>query len=102
VHKSLREVDEVLVSRPMSNVRRWKCARDLANIDDELLELLFLATPARKKPLPRSWRRGVSPEYTALVSVALPIIASLFARRRAWRKDTCPPESDKIRPRKPQ
>jgi hypothetical protein len=51
VHKSLREVDEVLVVAPdefrppLELVRR-----DLANIDDELLELLFPRHPEAKKP----------------------------------------------------
>ena len=51
VHKSLREVDEVLVVapdeyRPPLEIVR----RDLAAIDDELLELLFPRHPAEKKP----------------------------------------------------
>jgi hypothetical protein len=51
VHKSLREVDEVLILAPdeyrppLELVRR-----DLANIDDELLELLFPRRPGEKKP----------------------------------------------------
>ena len=50
VHKSLREVDEVLVIapdefRPPLEIVR----RDLANIDDELLELLFPRHPNDKK-----------------------------------------------------
>jgi len=55
VHKSLREVDEVLVVapdefRPPLEIVR----RDLANIDDELLGLLFPRHPAAKKPPPKS------------------------------------------------
>jgi len=51
VHKSLREVDETLVVapdefRPPLEVVR----RDLANMDDELLELLFPRHPLEKKP----------------------------------------------------
>ena len=51
VHKALREVDEVLVLapdeyRPPLEIVR----RDLANIDDELLELLFPRHPIEKKP----------------------------------------------------
>ena len=63
VHKSLREVDEVLVVapdeyRPPLEIVR----RDLANIDDELLELLFPRHPGEKKPPAKSpGGRGVSP-----------------------------------------
>lgn len=51
VHKALREVDEVLVVapdeyRPPVEIVR----RDLANIDDELLDLLFPRHPSEKKP----------------------------------------------------
>jgi hypothetical protein len=63
VHKSLREVDEVLVVAPdeyrppLELVRR-----DLANIDDELLELLFPRHPSDKKPAAKSsGGQGVSP-----------------------------------------
>jgi hypothetical protein len=64
VHKSLREVDEVLVLAPdeyrppLELVRR-----DLANIDDELLELLFPRHPIEKKPpaAKSSGGSGVSP-----------------------------------------
>jgi hypothetical protein len=62
VHKSLREVDEVLVVAPdeyrppLELVRR-----DLANIDDELLELLFPRHPNEKKPAKSSGGPGVSP-----------------------------------------
>jgi hypothetical protein len=63
VHKSLREVDETLVVapdefRPPLEVVR----RDLANMDDELLELLFPRHPVEKKPARKSsGRPGVSP-----------------------------------------
>jgi hypothetical protein len=63
VHKSLREVDEVLVVapdeyRPPLEIVR----RDLANIDDELLELLFPRHPKEKKPAAKaSAGQGVSP-----------------------------------------
>ena len=63
VHKSLREVDEVLVVapdeyRPPLEIVR----RDLANIDDELLELLFPRHPNEKKPAARNpGGQGVSP-----------------------------------------
>lgn len=51
VHKALREVDEVLIIapdeyRPPIEIVR----RDLANMDDELLELLFPRHPSEKKP----------------------------------------------------
>ncbi len=64
VHKSLREVDEVLVVapdeyRPPLEIVR----RDLAAIDDELLDLLFPRHPNEKKPAAKSSAagRGVSP-----------------------------------------
>jgi hypothetical protein len=64
VHKSLREVDEVLVVapdeyRPPLEIVR----RDLAAIDDELLDLLFPRHPNEKKPLPKAppTGQGVSP-----------------------------------------
>ncbi|MCU1240318.1 MAG: hypothetical protein JWO71_1044 [Candidatus Acidoferrum typicum] len=63
VHKSLREVDEVLVVapdeyRPPLEIVR----RDLANMDDELLELLFPRHPNEKKPAVKtSGGEGVSP-----------------------------------------
>src|SRR5258707_14201649 len=63
VHKSLREVDETLVVapdefRPPLEVVR----RDLANMDDELLELLFPCHPVEKKPGRKSsGGQGVSP-----------------------------------------
>jgi hypothetical protein len=61
VHKSLREVDEVLVIapdefRPPLEIVR----RDLATIDDELLALLFPRHPNEKKPR-TSGGQGVSP-----------------------------------------
>jgi hypothetical protein len=61
VHKSLREVDEVLVIapdefRPPLEIVR----RDLASIDDELLELLFPRRPVGKKPLDKSSAGGPS------------------------------------------
>ena len=51
VHKALREVDEVLVVapdeyRPPLEIVR----RDLATMDDELLDLLFPRHPTEKKP----------------------------------------------------
>ena len=62
VHKSLREVDEVLVVapdeyRPPLEIVR----RDLANIDDELLELLFPRHPNEKRPAKASAGQGGSP-----------------------------------------
>jgi hypothetical protein len=63
VHKSLREVDETLVIapdeyRPPLEIVR----RDLANMDDELLELLFPRHPLDKKSTPKtSAGQGVSP-----------------------------------------
>ena len=64
VHKSLREVDEVLVVapdeyRPPLEIVR----RDLAAIDDELLELLFPRHANEKRPTEKSSAvgQGVSP-----------------------------------------
>jgi hypothetical protein len=64
VHKALREVDEVLVIapdeyRPPLEIVR----RDLANIDAELLELLFPRHPTEKKPAQKGSAagQGVSP-----------------------------------------
>jgi hypothetical protein len=66
VHKSLREVDEVLVVapdefRPPLEIVR----RDLANMDEELLDLLFPRHPAGKKQPAKSSsaspNSGVSP-----------------------------------------
>ena len=65
VHKSLREVDEVLVVapdefRPPLEIVR----RDLANIDDELLDLLFPRHPEKKPSAPNPAggpNSGVSP-----------------------------------------
>jgi hypothetical protein len=64
VHKALREVDEVLVVapdefRPPLEIVR----RDLAAIDDELLDLLFPRHPTEKKPAAKSAAagQGVSP-----------------------------------------
>lgn len=59
VHKSLREVDEVLVVapdeyRPPLEIVR----RDLAAIDDELLDLLFPRHPTGKKPAAKSSAAG--------------------------------------------
>jgi hypothetical protein len=59
VHKSLREVDEVLVVapdefRPPLEIVR----RDLANIDDELLDLLFPRHPVGRKPPAKSSAGG--------------------------------------------
>ncbi|HXN50779.1 MAG TPA: hypothetical protein VN943_02500 [Candidatus Acidoferrum sp.] len=64
VHKALRELDQVLVVAPdeylppMGIVRR-----DLASIDDELLELLFPRHPNEKKPAQKNSAsgHGVSP-----------------------------------------
>ena len=60
VHKSLREVDEVLVIapdeyRPPLEIVR----RDLAALDDELLELLFPRHPNEKKPPDKSPSGGL-------------------------------------------
>ena len=64
VHRALRDVDETLVVapdeyRPPLEIVR----RDLAAIDDELLELLFPRHPIEKKPAARSPAagQGVSP-----------------------------------------
>jgi hypothetical protein len=64
VHKALREVDEVLVVapdeyRPPLEIVR----RDLANIDAELLDLLFPRHPIEKKPAQKGSAagQGVSP-----------------------------------------
>jgi hypothetical protein len=64
VHKALREVDEVLVVapdeyRPPLEIVR----RDLASIDNELLDLLFPRHPIEKKPAQKGsgTGQGVSP-----------------------------------------
>jgi hypothetical protein len=62
VHRALREVDETLVVapdeyRPPLEIVR----RDLANMDDELLELLFPRHPLDKKAPKSSGGQGVSP-----------------------------------------
>ena len=64
VHKALREVDEVLVVapdefRPPLEIVR----RDLAAIDDELLDSLFPRHPNEKRPVAKSPAagQGVSP-----------------------------------------
>jgi hypothetical protein len=59
VHKALRDVDETLVVapdeyRPPLEIVR----RDLAAIDDELLELLFPLHPTGKKPAAKSPAAG--------------------------------------------
>jgi hypothetical protein len=59
VHKALREVDEVLVIapdeyRPPLEIVR----RDLAAIDDEMLELLFPRHPTEKRPAEKSSSPG--------------------------------------------
>jgi hypothetical protein len=59
VHKALREVDETLVIapdeyRPPLEIVR----RDLASLDDELLELLFPRRPLQKKPSDKSSGAG--------------------------------------------
>src|SRR5258707_9363817 len=63
VHKSLREVDEVLVVAPDEYRPPLEIVRqDLANIDDALLELLFPRHPSEKKPATKSsGGQGVSP-----------------------------------------
>ena len=63
VHKSLRELDETLIIapdeyRPPLEIVR----RDLAAMDDQLLELLFPRHPPEKKPSPKpSGGQGASP-----------------------------------------
>jgi hypothetical protein len=62
VHKSLREVDEVLVIAPDEYRPPLEIVRqDLASLDDELLEMLFPRHPAEKKPAKRSTGAGASP-----------------------------------------
>jgi hypothetical protein len=63
VHKSLREVDETLVIAPEEYRPPLEIVRrDLANMDDELLELLFPRHPLDKKPASKSsGGSGVSP-----------------------------------------
>jgi hypothetical protein len=63
VHKSLRELDEVLVLAPEEYRPPLEIVRrDLANMDDELLELLFPHHPNEKKPATNSSSGpGVSP-----------------------------------------
>lgn len=63
VHKALRDVDEILVIapdeyRPPLEIVR----RDLAAMDDELLNLLFPRRPESKKPE----KKGASPPPAAL------------------------------------
>ena len=51
VHKALREVDEVMVVAPQEYQPPLELVRrDLATIDDELLDLLFPRHPTEKKP----------------------------------------------------
>jgi hypothetical protein len=51
VHKALREVDEVMVVAPQEYLPPLEIVRrDLATIDDELLDLLFPRHPTEKKP----------------------------------------------------
>jgi hypothetical protein len=55
VHKALREVDETLVIAPDEYRPPLEIVqRDLALIDDELLELLFPRHPLQKKPNDKS------------------------------------------------
>jgi hypothetical protein len=63
VHKSLRELDEVLVLAPDEYRPPLELVRgDLASMDNELLELLFPRHPNEKKPAePKSGGPGVSP-----------------------------------------
>ena len=63
VHKSLREVDETLVLAPDEYRPPLEIVRkDLANMDDELLELLFPRHPLDRKSAPKSsGGPGVSP-----------------------------------------
>lgn len=63
VHKSLREVDETLVVAPEEYRPPLEIVRrDLANMDDELLDLLFPRHPLDKRPAPKSsGGQGVSP-----------------------------------------
>jgi hypothetical protein len=64
VHKALREVDEVLVVAPDEYLPPLEIVRrDLATIDDELLDLLFPRHPIEKKPAAKSSAagQGVSP-----------------------------------------
>ena len=51
VHKALREVDQVMVVAPQEYLPPLEIVRrDLATIDDELLDLLFPRHPTEKKP----------------------------------------------------
>ena len=64
VHKALREVDEVLVVAPEEYRPPLEIVRrDLAAIDDELLELLFPRHANEKKPIEKSSvvEQGASP-----------------------------------------
>ena len=59
VHKALRDVDETLVVAPDEyRPPRESVRRDLAAIDDELLELLFPRHPTEKKPPAKSPAAG--------------------------------------------
>jgi hypothetical protein len=63
VHKALRDLDEILVVVPDEYRPPLEIVRsDLANMDDELLELLFPRHPNEKKPAAKaSSGAGVSP-----------------------------------------
>ena len=59
VHKALREVDQVLVVAPEEYLPPLEIVRrDLATIDDELLDLLFPRHPTEKKPAVKSSADG--------------------------------------------
>jgi hypothetical protein len=59
VHKALREVDEVMVVAPQEYLPPLELVRrDLATIDDELLDLLFPRHPTEKKPAVKSSADG--------------------------------------------
>src|ERR1700719_3017169 len=59
VHKALREVDQVLVVAPEEYLPPLEIVRrDLATIDDELLDLLFPRHPTEKKPAVKSSAGG--------------------------------------------
>jgi hypothetical protein len=59
VHKALREVDEVMVVAPQEYLPPLEIVRrDLATIDDELLDLLFPRHPIEKKPAVKSSSDG--------------------------------------------
>jgi len=91
VHKSLREVDETLVVAPDEFRPPLEVvAAILANMDDELLELLFPRHPSRRTRTEEFWRaRSVAMKYAASLALCISLIATGFLAipSRAAQKD---------------